>query len=175
MKKVQKAAFVGLLIAIEIVLTRFLAFEIQTIRIGLGFIPIALTAILFGPVTGGIMAVISDILGMIISPKAPYFPGFTLSALIVGVIYGIVLHKKKPSVGRTILAVSLIVIIVDITLNTIWLSIILGETVAQLLLVRVIKSVVMMPAMVVLIYAMWESLAPRIEKLLSRNRTAVKQ
>ena len=72
MKKVQKAAFVGLLIATEIVLTRFLAFEIQTIRIGLGFIPIALTAILFGPVTGGIMAVISDILGMIISPKAPY-------------------------------------------------------------------------------------------------------
>ena len=69
---------------------------------------------------------------------------------------------------------SLIVIIVDITLNTIWLSVILGDTVAQMMLVRAIKSLVMMPAMVVLIYAMWESLAPRIEKLLSRNRTAVK-
>lgn len=44
---------------------------------------------LFGPVVGGIMGGIGDILKFLIKPTGPYFFGYTLNAMLGPVIYGI--------------------------------------------------------------------------------------
>ena len=41
MSKTKTIAFVGLLVSMEIIFTRFLSFQTPIIRIGFGFIPIA--------------------------------------------------------------------------------------------------------------------------------------
>jgi ECF transporter S component (folate family) len=105
MKKTRILVLMGLFISLEVVLTRFIAIETPIIRIGFGFLPIAISAIMFGPVIGGLTATIADIIGMIIAPKAAYFPGLTFSAFMTGFIYGLFLHKKNKSILKIFLAV----------------------------------------------------------------------
>ena len=162
MKNTRILVFVGLFVAMDVILTRFLAFQTPVIRISFGFLPIALSAIMFGPVIGGVTAVISDIIGMIIAPKGPYFPGFTISAFLTGAIYGLFLHNKTRSLLRIVLAVLVITIFVDSTLNTIWLIIMrLGN--AGIIIPRVLKNLIMVPVQTVMIYLGWYYLAGFIE------------
>ena len=53
---------------------------------------------LFGPVVGGIMGGIGDILKFLIKPTGPYFFGYTLNAMLGPVIYGIFLLSSSDSI-----------------------------------------------------------------------------
>jgi len=145
--------FMGLLISMEIVLTRFFSIQTPIVRIGFGFIPIMIASVMFGPVLGGLTGAFSDILGMMLFPKGTYFPGFTLSAFISGMIYGIILYRSPKNMLRIIIAVSIVVIVVDLGLNTYWLSIITGKGVVALFVPRLIKSIIMLPIQSLLIFS----------------------
>ena len=72
----------ALLVALDIILTRFLSINTQFLRISLGMIPVAIAGIAFGPVWGGLCGAVGDVLGMLIFPSGAYFPGFTLTAAL---------------------------------------------------------------------------------------------
>lgn len=156
MKKTSTIVYMALFISLNIIFARFLSIQTPIIRIGFGFLPTALCAIMFGPLIGGITGAVADILGMVIFPKGAYFPGFTLSAFIGGVIYGVILHKKKISLLRSALAVALIIVFVDTIMNTIWLSMITGKAALGLLIPRFIKNLIMFPIQSGLVYVMWK-------------------
>ncbi len=153
--KTRNIIFVGLFIALEVILTRFTSVETLTIRISFEFIAIAISAILFGPVTAGTAAAIADVLGMIIFPKGPYFPGFTLSAFLSGFLYGIILYKKKITMIRTFLAALVVIVATSLILNTIWLFFLYGNMAYADLVSRLVKCVVFLPIQTVMIYLIW--------------------
>ncbi|HYF82522.1 MAG TPA: folate family ECF transporter S component [Clostridia bacterium] len=164
MSKTKTIAFVGLLVAIEIIFTRFLSFQTPIIRIGFGFIPIAFSAIMFGPAIGGLTAAIADVVGMIVFPKSAYFPGFTLSAFLSGAIYGLFLYRKPVTVLNVSKSVLLITILVDLGLNTLWLSMITGKAALVLLIPRVYKSLIMLPVQIAAIQVLWKYIGSHIDK-----------
>lgn len=164
MSKTRTIAVVGLLVSMEIIFTRFLSFQTPIIRIGFGFIPIAFSAILFGPVIGGLTAAIADVLGMIIFPKSAFFPGFTLSAFLSGAIYGLLLYRKQVTVVNVTISVLLITIFIDLGLNTLWLSMITGKAAAALLIPRIYKSAIMLPVQITAIHVLWKYIGSHIEK-----------
>lgn len=156
MNKTKTIAFVGLLVSMEIIFTRFLSFQTPIVRIGFGFIPIAFSAILFGPVIGGLTAAIADIIGMIIFPKGAYFPGFTLSAFLGGAIYGLFLYRKQVTLLRVTISVLFISLFVDLGLNTLWLSMITGKAAVAILLPRIYARALMLPIQAVTITVLWK-------------------
>ncbi len=164
MSKTKTIAFVGLLVSIEIIFTRFLSFQTPIIRIGFGFIPIAFSAIMFGPLIGGLTGALADVVGMIIFPKSAYFPGFTLSAFLNGAIYGIFLYRKPVTLANVSKSVILITLLVDIGLNTLWLSMITGKAAAVLLMPRVYKSLIMLPVQITAINVLWKYIGSHIDK-----------
>lgn len=154
---VKKVVFISLFIAIEVILTRFLSIQTPIVRIGFTFLPIALSAIMFGPLFAGIAAGLADIIGMMLFPSgAAYFPGFTISAVLTGVIYGLFLYKKPKNFWRVSLSVIIITLFVHIGLDTIWLWMLTGKGVIGLLPVRIAKSLIMLPIQIVMIQAMWK-------------------
>lgn len=173
MKKSRVLVFVALLIAIEIILTRFFAFQTDTIRVGFGFIPVALAAMLFGPVIGGTTAMLSDILGMMIFPKGPYFPGFTLSALLRGVVFGLFLYKKEKTVLRTALAVLTTTVVIDLGLNYVWLTMLTGKAGTIMVINRFIKSLLMYPVQVFMIPFVWRYIGKNVERSFIYRKTSV--
>lgn len=156
--------FLSLLVAMDVVLNRFLSFDTDILRVSFGFIPQSFSAILFGPLVGGISSAIADIIGMIIAPKGPYFPGLTLSSLLTGIIYGLFLYKKPKTLPRITLAVLFIVLFVDLGLNTYWLTILWGKGYLLILPTRVIKSLLVLPVQVSSIYLLWRYAGNFVEK-----------
>jgi ECF transporter S component (folate family) len=145
----------ALLIALEIILTRFLSIETPTLRIGFGFLPVAIMAILYGPWWTGAAGIVGDLVGMTLMPKAAFFPGFTLTAFLTGVIFGFILYKKPVTWKRTMGAALAVNIICSLFLDTIWLSMMYGDSFLVLLPARLVKVIIMIPLETILIYTVW--------------------
>ena len=85
---------VAALVALTIILSHFCSIKTDTIRIGFGFVPIALCGMLFGPVWAGVAYGLADGLGALIS-YGYITPGITLSAILTGVFFGLFLHREQ--------------------------------------------------------------------------------
>lgn len=145
----------ALLVALEIILTRFLSIETPTLRIGFGFLPVAVMAILYGPWWTGAAGVAGDLIGMTLMPKAAFFPGFTLTAFLTGVFYGLFLHKKEITWLRVLAASAFVNVVCSLGLDTLWLSIMYGDAFLALLPFRLVKAAIMIPLQTVLVYLVW--------------------
>ncbi len=94
----------SLLTGLSIVFTRFFYFMVPlggmpALRLSFGESPIMVAGILFGPLVGGLSGLAADIVGVIINPQGSFFPGFTLSSILWGVVPGLlrVIFKKEDS------------------------------------------------------------------------------
>ena len=147
---VKKLIQIALLIAIEIVLTRLCSFQALTLRISFGFIPIALTGMMYGPIWAGCAALIGDLIGVMLFPTGAFFPGFSLTAFLTGVTYGFFLHDKDDW-WRIIVSVGIISVFLHVCLDTFWLYLITGRGYLALLLPRILKNTIMAPVQVLLL------------------------
>ncbi len=134
----------ALLTAMQIVLARYLAIPVsESIRFSFSFIPVVIAARRFGVVGGMLVYGLGDFLGAIIFPTGgAYFPGFTLTAVISGLIYGLYLGKKSSSL-RIILSVLTSQILCTLVMNSYWVSTLYGSDFGAVLVSRVPQSLVM--------------------------------
>ncbi len=51
--------------------------------------PVFIAAYLYGPIGGAVVGGIADFIGAILFPIGAYFPGFTLTCVITGAVYGL--------------------------------------------------------------------------------------
>ena len=76
--------------AMQIILSRFLSIQAtDMLRISFESIPIILAGLWLGPVSGALVAVISDFLGMMLFGNGAYFPLIVLGPLTVAVLCGL--------------------------------------------------------------------------------------
>ena len=141
------------MIALSVVLSKLVSINISFLRIGFGFLPIAILAILYGPVVAAVGYGLADLIGAWLFPTGAFFPGFTLSAVLTGLIFGFVLYKKKVTIIRALIASALVCLGVNLLLNTFWLTFIIGKGFKVLLASRAVKEVVAIPVMALLIVA----------------------
>jgi len=134
---------VAMLIAMEIILSRFCSIATPIVKIGFGFVPIAVCAILYGPVWSGLAGGVSDFIGAALFPIGPYFPGFTLSSILTGIVFGLFLYKRKGNVFQTGAAVLINCIGISMLLSTYWLTIITGSSFLALLPTRIVQNLIM--------------------------------
>lgn len=146
---------VSLLIALDVILTRFLSIQTQFLRVGFGFLPIAIAGIAYGPVWGCICGAVGDILGMLIYPTAAYFPGFTLTAALTGIVFGLILHKNKMTFVRLFLASAIVCILLNLLLDTLWLELMYGNGYLAILPGRIVKCVINIPIYTILLEIIW--------------------
>lgn len=160
----EKLVFTAFMIALEIVLSKIVSVNISFLRIGFGFLPIAILAIMYGAWWSGIAYAIGDVIGGFLFPTGAFFPGFTVTALLTGIIFGLVLHKKKVTFKRALVASTLVCVLCNLLLNTYWLTFIIGKGFKVLLASRAIKELISIPAMAILIVAVDKALYAVIHK-----------
>ena len=61
-KSLRKLTALAVLIAIQIILSRFCSINAWNLKIGLGFLPVAFSGALFGPLCGALVGAASDFL-----------------------------------------------------------------------------------------------------------------
>lgn len=157
---------VAFLIALDVIFTRLLSIQTQFLRIGFGFLPVAIAGIAYGPFWGGVCGAVGDIIGMLLFPSGAFFPGFTLTALLTGVIFGLVLHKKA-SIIRILIAAAIVCIGCNLLLDTLWLDMLYGSGFIAILPGRIIKCLINIPIYTVLIDVIWNRALSHIPQLKS--------
>ena len=164
MKKIstQHLVLMGILIACEIILSRFLSFSAWNLKIGFAFLPVALAAVLIGPLGGGIVGALGDFAGAILFPIGAYFPGFTLTAFLTGFVFGQLLFKEQ-TMPRIIGAVAINQLILSFLLNSLWISILYGAPFVPLLGTRIVQVAILVPVQIIVIKLMLP-LVKRIQK-----------
>ena len=162
----------AMLLAIEIVLSRFLSIQTPITRIGFGFIPLVMAGILFGPVPAAIVAVLADVLGALLFPTGAYYPPLTLTSLLVGLTYGFFLHKisfKVKSVSDWIRIIACVVVrqgIWALLLQSYWLSLLYGTTYKQCLVTR-IPQVLILAAVEIIFIPILIKIADMLKKAMN--------
>lgn len=146
---VKMIAVMGIMIALEIVLHRFISIQTPTLQIHFGFIPIVFVAIFYGPLYAGLSWAIADILGTLLFPTGALFFGFTITAFLSGMIYGIFLYKSKSNFVNVVIAVLIINIFFTLLLDLYWIYLITGKGFMLLLPERIIKCLVMIPIQII--------------------------
>ncbi len=163
LRKLQNLVICAAFGAISIILGSLSISIGNTLKIGFGSIPNQFIAALFGPVTAGIFAGTMDIVKFILHPTGPFFPGFTIDAILAGIIYGCFYYEpmkkgKKLSFCRILLAEAVVALFINILLATYWLSILYGKAFLVMLPARATKNVLVTPLNSILFYLIYNTL-----------------
>lgn len=153
MQEVKNLAVMAMFLALAVVLGFYATVQVgDYLKVGFAFIPNELTGMMFGPVAGGILAALADVVKYIVKPVGAFFPGFTISALLGGLIYGVVLYHRTASLKRIIAANTLVTVFVNLFLNTYWLTVMYGNSFLALLPARIVKEAILLPVDIILFY-----------------------
>ena len=128
LKDLRSITGAALLLALSILLTYFFRLDFGgQLSIGLSFNATAMMGMMFGPVVTGIANGLGDIIKCIIKPQGPYFFGYTLNAALGGVLYGVFLYHKKPTLLRVAATKATVNLVINAFLNTFWMAMLPGK------------------------------------------------
>jgi len=166
----QTMAVTAMLIALNIILTRFLSISLtEFMRLSFGFLPTAVAGYLLGPIPALAVGGMGDILGYLLNPTGPYHFGFTLTAMLAGITYGLLFYKRDVKLWRVLLAKLIIDLFFNIGLNTLWIHQLYGKAVMVLLPSRAYKNLFQYPVDAALLFATL-LLLKRLPKMLKPRR-----
>ncbi|MGL4361861.1 MAG: folate family ECF transporter S component [Cellulosilyticaceae bacterium] len=160
----KQLVYMAFLIALNIVMTRFFVIYVGPSRISFTFVAIAMMAVYYGPITTGIGCGIADIIGTVLFPAGPFFPGYTLSAVVTGMVYGLFLYKKRFSWWRIIIIQSILLVVITIGMNTIWAMMITGKGYMVLLPTRIMTAMIRVPIEIVILGMVQQYVVPHMKK-----------
>ncbi|NLL63514.1 MAG: folate family ECF transporter S component [Ruminococcaceae bacterium] len=153
----------GMLITMYVVLDRFAAFKSWNLKIALSFIPLVIAATLLGPVKSTIIGGIGDFIAATLFPFGPYFPGYTLTCTLKGLVYGILLYKKV-TFPRVLLAAFINEFILSLLLTSYWIYFTSGNAVyMSIVYSRFIQVIPLFIIQIPIILAMDKAIFSRIK------------
>ena len=154
----QRLVFLGLMVALNVVLGRFTSVQLSNeIRLSfVSFLPIALAAHLMGPMYGALAGAAGDIVNYMLFNHAfgAYFPGYTLTAALSGLWYGLLLYRRKVTWPRAILAILPVIVLGEMGLNSLWVWMMYRKTFWAKLPMRLLTNAIECPLKILLLSGM---------------------
>jgi len=149
--------------ALAVVTSFFNIYITVALKISFSFLFIAIISMKYGPVIAGICSGIVDLLQFIVRPVGPYQPLLTLTAVLLGIIYGLFLYKNHDSIWRIVLSHLVVIALVSTLLNSYFVAILYGKVFTEFLVARLIKNAILFPVEVTLLIAII-NIYNRVEK-----------
>ena len=170
-KKLRVVTFCGMMCAAAMALNMVASVSLGPyIRIGFSGLPNQVVAYLFGPAVGGIFGAALDIIKYLIKPEGAFFPGFTVSAALGGIIYGAFLYRRKLAIARVFAAQLTVKVFVNLLLNTLWLNMLYGKGFMAILPGRVVSNAVMLPIDTAIMFLMLQAVDRTIRKYFDEEK-----
>lgn len=149
-EKIFKLCCLGVLIAMQVVLARFMVIPVgDMMRFSTSFIPVVIAARSFGALSGMAVYGLGDLVGAILFPTGgAFFPGYTITAAVVGLIFGLFLRtgsKEETAVSRNVkivLSVLCTQFIGSFLMNSFWRSFQTGTPYGAVLMTRLPQCLV---------------------------------
>jgi len=148
LKDTKMLVFAALMIALRVALKLVAIPLAPNLKINTAFLVNALGAMVFGPVVAAISAVVSDVLGVIITGDV-YFPPFALTEIAGSMIFALFLYRARVTPTRVILSRFCICLFVNVFLQTpimmLYYHFMMGGASYVLTVPQIIKNLFMFP------------------------------
>ena len=141
-KGVQKLVVIALLIALNIVLSRFVSIKALNFKISLTFITIVVAAYLYGYFGSIIVAFFGDLVGSLLFPIGPYNPLLSLSAVLSAIVYAY-FFRREMNKKNIVCACFINRFVVSMIINTIIISIMYNLSFEATLITRFYQAIIM--------------------------------
>lgn len=172
-EKIFKLCCLGVLIAMQVVLARFAVIPVgDMMRFSTSFIPVVIAARLYGPLGGMAVYGIGDLVGAIAFPTGgAFFPGYTLTAAIVGLIFGLFLKPAKVKETplqtgvKIVLSVFSTQLIGSFLMNSFWRSFQTGTHYGAVLMTRLPQCLVSLVIQSVFMILFLDKICKVIDKI----------
>ena len=147
-------AFSGLVCAMAIVLESLPIYLLgPSLKIYFSFLAVSLGCMCYGPVVGMMAGAIIDTVGFLLAGYGePYFPGYLITAMLSGLIYGVMLYQRKPTIPRLIVTRLLINYGSNVLLGSVWKAMLYGKGYLYYLSTGMVKNTIMIPIEVALMW-----------------------
>ena len=165
-KDIHALTICGLMGALAIVLSYTTSIELGSyLRIGFSGYANRMVEFLLGPFAGAVFGGVMDVLKFVLKPTGAYFFGFTISAIVSGLIYGCFLYQKKIVWWRVFAAEVCVKLFVNCLLNTWWLNILYGKAFLAIFPVRLLKNMIALPIDTVFLLILLRLLEKSLKRL----------
>lgn len=152
-KNVRVLVGVSLFCALNVILNMFSIQLTPMIKISFGSIAVAASCYFYGPYPNMIAAFVLDTVNYMLRPVGPYQPWFMISSVMIAVLYSLFFYKQeKIGFIRCAFARLSVILIVNLVLNSLWLSMMYGNAFWVLVSERVLKNVLMFPIEAFILY-----------------------
>lgn len=152
LKKVNRLTLAALVIALTTAIGSLTIPVSQNLHIAFAFIVVAFGAMVYGPIVGAVAGAALDIVGFIAHPSGAFFPGYTLSAILSGMIYGLFLYRCRITVLRLLLVKAVINYGINVGLGCLWSALLIGKAYRFFFFTSLIKNTLMLPIEVILLW-----------------------
>ena len=165
-KNIRVLAFAGMVTALAIILESFPIYLLgQSLKIYFSFVVVSLGCACYGPLVGMGVGAVIDTLGFLLSSYGePYFPGYLVTAVLSGFIYGVLLYKRKPTLLRIIVVRLIINYGSNVLLGSVWKAMLYGKGYYYYFTTGLVKNTTMLPIEVLLMVLMFQLALPALAR-----------
>lgn len=166
LKNVRMLTLAGIITAASIVLESFPIYLLGTsLKIYFSFLVISLGCYVYGPAVGILVGFANDTLGFLISSFGePYFPGYLITAMLSGLIYGTLLYRQRITVLRLVVVRLIINYGSNVLLGSVWKAMLYGNGYYYYFTTGLIKNTTMLPIEVLLMVLMFQLALPALAR-----------
>ena len=151
LKSLRLLVLAALLVAGRVAITGFPIMVGENLKISFGFFLNALGSLIYGPYVGILTGFATDILGVILHPMGPFFPGYTLTAMAGSFVYALFLYRARK------LCVN---IFVNVGLNCLWSAMLYSKGYLFYLGQSLFKNLLMLPVEIVILLTFLRIMLP---------------
>ena len=116
----KRISYLGIMTALAVITNIFsVTVNSGANSISFNYVICSLAGVFFGPISGGIVGLLGDLIGCLIAPKGPFNPFVMISSALIGVLSGLAfMIPKVNAYFKIIIAYILIFVVCTLGLNT---------------------------------------------------------
>lgn len=164
LRDVRYLALMAAFIAMKIMLSSAYIPLSESLHIGISFTVVCIEASIIGPVSGMVSGFITDLLSFMIFPNGPFFPGYTLTAMLGELVYALFLYNRPITILRIAGAKVVNNYVVNVLIGCLWSNMIYGKGYIYYFMKSIVKNTLMLPVEIILLVLLFNLLGQTLKK-----------
>ena len=164
LRQTKYLAIMATMIALKAVLTNFSIPLSETLRINFGYMVTSVEAAVVGPVAGMISGAVSNTVNFMIRPSGTFFVGYTISAMLGELFYGLFFYRRRITLPSIIAAKASVNYLINVLLGSLWSSMLYSKGYIYYAGKSVIKNTIMLPIEITLLFLIFKMVLPFLQR-----------
>ena len=166
LKNLRSLVIMAMLCAVNVVTSYFSISLSPTLKIAFSYLSMSMIGFLFGPVSGAFCGILLDTVKFIVNPSGPYNPLWALIEANSGILFGLMLYKKEPTMIRCFVTKFIVSLIQNVILTPLALTVTYRNSKGFIYYAsaRVVKNIILWPIESLLMFLVLLRIAIYIKK-----------